>query len=436
MSSLLIREGSVIHLDERAIRKEDLLIIDGKIAQILPSPSPLRGEREIEAEGLIVSPGFIDLHVHLREPGFEDKEEIRTGTLAAARGGFTTVCAMPNTRPVIDSPERLEDLLMRIERTAKVRVLPIASITVGELGQELTEMKRLKEMGAFAFSDDGVGVQNARLMREACALAASLDMPILAHAEENSLAKGGVVHEGEFSRRMSLPGIPAEAEAVQVARDLVLAETTGVHYHVCHVSSRYSVSLIREAKARGVRVTAEVTPHHLLLDDAMIPADDARFKMNPPLRSAEDRMALRAGLLDGTIDIIATDHAPHTSEEKGRGMRSSPFGIVGLETAFPLLYTYMVKEGFFTLIDLIERMTIRPARLFHLPFGEIAVGKPADLTLIDLEKEKVIDPDQFLSKGRNTPFAGWKAKGWPVMTLVDGEIRWMEERISVEESEL
>lgn len=436
MSSLLIREGSVIHLDERAIRKEDLLIIDGKIAQILPSPSPLRGEREIEAEGLIVSPGFIDLHVHLREPGFEEKEEIGTGTLAAARGGFTTVCAMPNTRPVIDSPERLEDLLMRIERTAKVRVLPIASITVGELGQELTEMKRLKEMGAFAFSDDGVGVQDARLMREAFARAASLDMPILAHTEENSLAKGGVVHEGEFSRRLSLPGIPGEAEAVQVARDLVLAETTGVHYHVCHVSSRYSVSLIREAKARGVRVTAEVTPHHLLLDETMIPADDARFKMNPPLRSVEDRRALWAGLLDGTIDIIATDHAPHTSEEKGRGMRSSPFGIVGLETAFPLLYTYMVKEGVLTLIDLIERMTIKPARLFHLPFGEIAVGKPADLTLIDLEKEKVIDPDQFLSKGRNTPFAGWKAKGWPVMTLVDGEIRWMDDRISYKESEL
>lgn len=429
MSSLLIRNGLVLHPESGRIGKEDLLIEGGKITAVLPSPSNLQAEQVLEAEGLTISPGLIDLHVHLREPGFETKEEIATGTMAAARGGFTTVAAMPNTRPVIDRPELLENLLERIARSAKVRVLPIVAITIGELGRELTEMEALKKKGAFAFSDDGVGVQDARLMREAFARAAAIEMPILAHTEENSLAKGGVVHEGEVARRLMLPGIPGEAEAVQVARDLVLAAATGVHYHVCHVSSRYSVSLIREAKARGVRVTAEVTPHHLLLDETMIPGDDARYKMNPPLRSETDRRALWEGLMDGTIDFIATDHAPHTEEEKGKGMRLAPFGIVGLETAFPLLYTYGVKKGRLTLIQLIERMTIKPARHFRLNAGEIKVGMPADLTLIDLEREREIDPARFFSKGRNTPFAGWKAKGWPILTMVEGEIRYMDEKM-------
>ncbi|WP_028986930.1 dihydroorotase [Thermicanus aegyptius] len=426
MSSLLIRNGSVLHVEEREMRREDLLLRDGKIASISPAPSHLSGDEVIEAEGLLVSPGFIDLHVHLREPGFEQKEEIATGTLAAARGGFTTVAAMPNTRPILDSVEELEWLQKKIAREGVVRVLPIAAITKGELGRELTEMERLKEAGAFAFSDDGVGVQDARLMREAFLRAASLRMPILAHCEENALAKGGVVHEGEVSRRLGLPGIPGEAEAVQVARDLVLAEATGVHYHVCHVSSRYSVLQIRAAKERGVSVTAEVTPHHLLLDETSISDADARFKMNPPLRSVEDRRALIEALRDGTIDFIATDHAPHTEEEKGRGMILSPFGIVGLETAFPLLYTHLVEKGIFTLYELVERMTLKPARFFHLPYGEIREGATADLTLIDLAKEREIDPKRFASKGKNTPFAGWRVKGWPVITLVEGRIVWKE----------
>jgi dihydroorotase len=408
----------------------DILIKDGKIASIEKEIVAVN-EEIIDATGLLLTPGFIDLHVHLREPGGEKKETIETGTKAAAKGGFTTIAAMPNTRPVPDNPEMLDWLRNRIEETASVRVLPYASITKRELGQELTNFKELKQAGAFAFTDDGVGVQTASMMLEAMKNAAELNMTIVAHCEENSLINKGCVHEGSFSKANSLRGIPSVCESVHIARDVLLAEATGCHYHVCHISTKESVRVVRDAKRAGIKVTAEVTPHHLILSEDDIPSLDANFKMNPPLRGEEDRKALIEGLLDGTIDFIATDHAPHTLEEKAEGMELAPFGIVGLETAFPLLYTNLVKKEIITLPQLIEFLTIKPAEAFNLRFGKIEVGSVADLVLVDLEKTNSINPDEFLSKGKNTPFTGWNCQGWPVMTMVGGKIVWKLEGVEV-----
>jgi dihydroorotase len=406
----------------------DVLIKDGKVSSI-EKEIVASIEEIIDATGLLLTPGFIDLHVHLREPGGEKKETIETGTKAAAKGGFTTIAAMPNTRPVPDNPEMLDWLRNRIEETASVRVLPYASITKRELGQELTNFKELKQAGAFAFTDDGVGVQTASMMLEAMKTAAELDMTIVAHCEENSLINKGCVHEGSFSKTNSLRGIPSVCESVHIARDVLLAEATGCHYHVCHISTKESVRVVRDAKRAGIKVTAEVTPHHLLLSEDDITSLDANFKMNPPLRGEDDRRALIEGLLDGTIDFIATDHAPHTLEEKAEGMELAPFGIVGLETAFPLLYTNLVKKEIITLSQLVEFLTIKPADAFNLPYGKIEVGAPADLVLVDLDKDKTINPDEFLSKGKNTPFAGLNCQGWPVMTMVEGKIVWKLEEV-------
>jgi dihydroorotase len=408
----------------------DILIKDGKIASI-EREIGAENEEIIDASGLLVSPGFIDLHVHLREPGGEKKETIETGTKAAAKGGFTTIAAMPNTRPVPDNTEMLDWLQKRIEESASVRVLPYASITKRELGQELTNFIELKQAGAFAFTDDGVGIQTASMMLEAMKNAAELDMTIVAHCEENSLINKGCVHEGSFSKNNRLRGIPSVCESVHIARDVLLAEATGCHYHVCHISTKESVRVVRDAKRAGIKVTAEVTPHHLLLSEEDIPSLDANFKMNPPLRGEDDRQALVEGLLDGTIDFIATDHAPHTLEEKAEGMELAPFGIVGLETAFPLLYTHLVKKDIITLPQLIEFLTIKPAESFNLPFGKIEIGAPADLVLVDLEKVGTINPAEFLSKGKNTPFTGWQCQGWPVMTMVEGKIVWKLEGVEV-----
>lgn len=434
MYSCLIRGGRVVDVQNGTIEEKDILVINGKVERIAPmiAIDELQFDvQTIDATGKIVSPGLIDLHVHLREPGFEYKETVATGTKAAARGGFTTIACMPNTRPVVDSVERIEHLKEIIEQDAVVRVLPIAAITLSELGRELTDMQALKKAGAFAFSDDGVGVQESRMMRTAMMRAKQLDMAIIAHTEDNSLARGGCVHDGVFAKEHNLTGIPPEAESVQVARDILLAESTGVHYHVCHVSTEQSVHHIRIGKQRGVRVTAEVTPHHLLLIDEDIPGIDTNYKMNPPLRSIADRDALIAGLLDGTIEIIATDHAPHTELEKAKEMDLAPFGIVGLETALPLLYSHFVENELLTLPQLLEKMTLAPARLFGLPWGVIEVGKDADITIIDIEQEREIDPSAFASMGRNTPFAGWKCKGWPILTMVAGKIVWrMENEIN------
>ncbi|MET3682071.1 dihydroorotase [Alkalibacillus flavidus] len=381
----------------------------------------------IDGQGQTLAPGFVDLHVHLREPGGEAKETIATGTQAAARGGFTTVCAMPNTNPIPDEEVNLAYVEDLIKRDAVVRVLPYAAITSGQSGEALVDMKRLTERGAVAFTDDGVGVQSAGTMFEAMQQAAQVGQPIVAHCEDNSLVYGGVMHDGERQQSLNLPGIPSLSESVQIARDVLLAEAAHCHYHVCHVSTKESVRVIREAKRAGIHVTAEVTPHHLLLSEHDIPSDDAHFKMNPPLRSEADRRALIEGLEDGTIDCIATDHAPHTQEDKANGFLASPFGIVGLETAFPLLYTHFVESGHWSIQQLIDWLTVKPAKTFHLPYGRLEVGSPADLVLINTTDEVVIDSDQFLSKGQNTPFNGYQVKGVPTLTMMNGDIVWQKE---------
>jgi dihydroorotase len=427
---LLIQNAS--YIASNGVNKQaDILIEDGKIVKI-DKQIEETVDRILNAEGLLVSPGFVDLHVHLREPGGEKKETIATGTLAAAKGGFTTLAAMPNTRPVPDSKEQMEWLQNRIQETANVRVLPYASITVRQIGKELTDFEALKNAGAFAFTDDGVGVQDASKMLEAMQKAASVNMAIVAHCEENTLINKGCVHEGSFSKRNGLNGIPSVCESVQIARDVLLAEAAGCHYHVCHVSTKESVRVIRDAKKAGIKVTAEVTPHHLLLTQDDIPDSlDPNYKMNPPLRDNADRDALIEGLLDGTIDFIATDHAPHTSDEKNEGIELAPFGIVGLETAFPLLYTHLVLKNTMSLEQLIQYLTKKPAECFSLPFGKIEVGAPADIVLLNLDEEKAIDPQEFLSKGKNTPFGGWSCKGWPQMTIASGEVVWEKGRVTV-----
>lgn len=420
--STLIKNGQLL-TNEGDFLQTDILIESGKIVEIGKGITT-NAEEIIEADGLLLAPGFIDLHVHLREPGGEKKETIATGTMSAAKGGFTTVAAMPNTRPVPDTKEQLENINQRIKDTAAVRVLPYASITIRELGQELTDFLALKDAGAFAFTDDGVGVQSAAMMLAAMKKAAEINMPIVAHCEENTLINKGSVHEGTFSKEHGLNGIPSVCESVHIARDVLLAEAADCHYHVCHISTKESVRVVRDAKKAGIKVTAEVTPHHLLLCDEDIPGLDTNYKMNPPLRGPQDKEALIEGILDGTIDFIATDHAPHTAEDKAEGMQLAPFGIVGLETAFPLLYTHFVEKGIFTLKQLIDSLTIKPAQAFGLSLGKIEVGAEADLVLLDLNRTEKINPEQFLTKGRNTPFGGWECKGWPVLTMVSGKIAW------------
>ncbi|MBN6204990.1 dihydroorotase [Ralstonia pickettii] len=399
----------------------EILIEDNKIVEIAEKVNQAADEI-IDCRGNLVLPGFIDVHIHLREPGGEQKETIKTGTLAAARGGFTTVCAMPNTNPVPDSTEHLINLLEKIKKDAVVRVLPYASITKGLEGEERTDINSLTEAGAFAFTDDGVGIQTADFMLKAMQDAAAAGKAIVAHCEDNTIVYGGVVHDGEISERLGLPGLPSISESVQIARDVLLAEKAGCHYHVCHVSTKESVRVIRDAKRAGIHVTAEVSPHHLLMNEADIKEDDADFKMNPPLRAKEDQEALLEGLLDGTIDFIATDHAPHAAEEKAKGFLQAPFGIVGLETAFPLLYTHLVKPGKISLSQLVDYLTVKPAEVFDLPYGHLTDNAVADLVLIDLDTEETIDRNQFYSKGKNTPFDGWRVYGNPILTMVDGKV--------------
>ncbi|SFX06866.1 dihydroorotase [Bacillus altitudinis] len=425
--SYLIKNGFILSSTGERVQQD--IRVEGKVIQAMGHLEREDGEEVIDAAGLFVSSGLIDLHVHLREPGGEKKETIETGSKAAARGGYTTIAAMPNTRPVPDTKEQMEWLMNRIKETSSVRVLPYASITTRQIGEEMTDFAALKEAGAFAFTDDGVGIQTAGMMYEAMKKAASLDQAIVAHCEDNSLIYGGCVHEGDFSKANGLNGIPSICESVHIARDVLLAEAANCHYHVCHISTKESVRVVRDAKKAGIRVTAEVSPHHLLLCDEDIPGLDTNYKMNPPLRGAEDREALIEGLLDGTIDFIATDHAPHTEEEKNETMQRAPFGIVGLETAFPLLYTRFVKTGEWTLKELVDYMTIKPAEAFALPYGKLEEGQIADITLIDLNKEMAIDKKSFLSKGQNTPFDKLTVSGWPVMTLASGKVVYEEGRL-------
>ncbi|SET62845.1 dihydroorotase [Paenibacillus sp. NFR01] len=425
--TVIIKNAGVLS-NEGSLERKHIAIEGGRITAIESELEVLGEAAEIiDAAGKLLIPGLIDMHVHLREPGFEHKETVETGSRSAAKGGFTTIACMPNTRPVTDSPEVVNFVKDKAREAGLVKVLPYAAITKGELGRELTDFTALKEAGAIGFTDDGVGVQSAQMMKDAMKIAAGLDMPVIAHCEDNSLVEGCAVAEGSFADKHGLKGIPNESEAIHVGRDILLAEATGVHYHVCHVSTEQSVRLIRQAKQIGIKVTAEVCPHHLLLSEEDIPGLDANWKMNPPLRSRRDVEACIEGLLDGTLDIIVTDHAPHSAEEKAKGMLLAPFGIVGFETAFPLLYTAFVATGKWDLALLVQRMTADPARIFRLDAGSLAVGATADLTLIDLDTEKEVDPATFASKGKNTPFTGWKLKGWPVMTWVDGKTVWTEQ---------
>ena len=398
------------------------VLIDGKtIVKIGPNLEEA-GAEIIELQGKLIAAGFVDVHVHLREPGATRKETIATGTEAAARGGYTTIAAMPNTIPVPDSRENLDYVEGLIRKDALIRVLPYASITVNEAGRELVDFEGISDENLIGFTDDGKGVQDAGMMYIAMKRAKALGKPIVAHCEDESLLFDGYLHKGEYAKTHGHRGIMSASESVQIGRDIMLAAETGVHYHVCHISTKESVALVRLGKSLGINVTAEVSPHHLILADTDIKNDDANYKMNPPLRSPKDREALVEGLLDGTIDMIATDHAPHTAEEKSWGMEKAPLGIVGLETAFPLLYTHFVKPGYLTLEELIDKMAVKPAKVFGLPYGKLAEGELADLVVIDLEQEMAIDPSTFKSLGKNTPFGGYAASGWPVLTIFEGSV--------------
>lgn len=371
------------------------------------------GSASISIFDCVIFPAFCDVHVHLREPGFFYKETVLSGTMAAARGGYSDVFSMPNLNPVPDSVENIKKQIEIIESDAKINVHPYASITVGERGEQLVDMDALAPFCA-AFSDDGKGVQSEDMMRSAMLTAKELGMIIAAHCEDNSLLHGGYIHDGEYARKNGHKGICSESEWGPIARDLKLAKETGCKYHVCHISTKESVELIRKAKTEGVDVTCETGPHYLVLDDSHL-QENGRFKMNPPLRSREDRLALIEGLKDGTIDMIATDHAPHSAEEKGKGLEKSAMGVVGLETAFPVMYQNLVKTGIITLEKLIELMAINPRKRFGLPMTN-------DFTVFDLNKEYIVNPDEFLTKGRSTPFEGDTVCGKCVLTVCDGKV--------------
>lgn len=395
----------------------DVVVCGDRIAEVTPEAAILPGDKVVDCRGRWVSAGLVDLHVHLREPGFSSKETIATGTAAAAHGGFTTVCAMPNLEPAPDSLENLRRETAIIERDAVVKVLPYATITRRRAGREIVDFAALKPYVA-AFSDDGSGVQDDDMMLAAMRAAAANDCIIAAHCEVNSLLHGGYIHDGAYAAAHGHKGISSESEWRQIERDIRLAEQTGCRYHVCHISTKESVALIRDAKRSGVRITCETGPHYLTMCDADL-REEGRFKMNPPIRSAADRDALIEGVQDGTIDVIATDHAPHTAEEKSRGLAGSAMGVVGLETSFAVIYTKLVMAGIISPERMIELMAEAPRRIFALG-GGLAAGEKADIAVFDLDNEFTVDPATFLSKGRSTPFEGWRLHGQTILTLVDG----------------
>ena len=429
MSRLLLKGGRVIDPAQGLDQALDVLIAEGTIEEVSPRVQP-RGAPVLDVKGLVVCPGFIDLHAHLREPGREDKETIATGTRAAAAGGFTAVCAMPNTEPVNDTAGITRAIVEKARAEGAVRVYPIGAITRGQKGEELAEYGDLKEAGCVALSDDGRPVASARIMRRALEYAKAFDLALIDHCEEPTLAEKACMNEGPVSTHLGLRGQPAVGEAIVVERDVLLAELTGGRVHVAHLSAAASVDAVRRGKARGVRVTAEATPHHLLLSDEAVRETgyDTNTKMNPPLRSEADRLAVLAGLRDGTIDCIATDHAPHTVDDKRVEYDQAANGIVGLETAVALCLDRLVGHGLVELAHLVALLSTNPARVLGLPGGTLAPGSPADLTVLDLAKKRQVDAARFESRSRNTPFDGWILKGWPAITIVGGRVAWKEAR--------
>ena len=414
-------KGCDVFIDGRFV-SSDVEVSGGIVSRVEPGIVPENGVPVFNFNNCRIVPGLVDVHVHLREPGFSYKETMATGTAAAARGGYTAVCAMPNLNPVPDSAEHLAAELEAIRRGALIGVYPYGALTVGERGEAMSDIASLAASVA-AFSDDGRGVQSEGMMRECMRAVAKTGKILAAHCEVDSLLNGGYIHDGGYARAHGHRGICSESEWREVERDIRLAEETGCAFHVCHVSTKESVTLIREAKRRGADVTAETAPHYLLLTDADL-QEDGRFKMNPPLRGEADRAALIEGLLDGTIDMIATDHAPHSAEEKSRGLEKSAMGVVGLECAFAVLYTGLVEKGVITLEKLTELMSEAPARRFKLPGGAIEAGKPANLAVFDTDTEYKIDPAEFASMGRATPFEGWRVKGKCLMTVCAGRTVW------------
>lgn len=424
---ILIKGGRILDPAQNMDTVADIIIDEGKITAIGVNLSA-DGAEIINATGMYVAPGLIDMHVHLREPGYEAKETIATGTKAAVKGGFTAVACMPNTKPTADSAAIISAIVEKAKYTASCRVYPIGAITKGQKSEELAEMGDMAEAGAVAFSDDGTSVITAELMRLALLYTQGFQRPVLAHCEDASLAEGGQMHYGYHSTLFGLQGIPAIAEEIVIARDIALAEATGGRLHICHVSTAGGVALIRAAKAKGINVTAEVTPHHLTLTAEMLSTYNTAFKVNPPLRTEEDIIALKEALVDGTIDCIATDHAPHAEEEKAVEFASAPFGMVGLETALPLMWETLVVGNVLTPLALIGKMSTNPARILSIPGGNLKVGAAADITIIDPSLEEVLDRQSLQSIGKNTPYHGRTLTCLADTVLVAGEIKYKAER--------
>lgn len=418
---LLIKNGLVVDPANKINEIMNILIEDEIIVKTHAAEDEA-ADKIIDAKGLVVMPGFVDLHVHFRDPGFEYKETIETGSMAAAHGGVTSVCTMPNTKPVTDSAEGIRYAISEGKKYGYTNVLPLGAVTLGQDGKELTDIKALKEAGAIALSEDGKSVMDILLYKEAMKQAAENDILIMAHCEDKALVNGGVINAGDKQRELGLKGITNSVEDVITARDIFLADEAGARLHLCHCSTKGAVELMRMAKKNGMKVTAEVCPHHFVLCDSDIPCDDAMYKMNPPLRSKEDVKALIEGLKDGTMEVISTDHAPHGTQEKQTGFAKAPFGIVGIETSFALSYTKLVEGGILSLSELVEKMSVNPARIIGIDRGSLAAGKVADICIADIENEYEINPDEFYSKGVNMPFAGWKVKGRVVHTVLGGRM--------------
>jgi len=425
---LLIKNGRILDPSSQFDEKSDLLVENGMITKISAKIKE-KAETVIDARGCYVMPGFIDLHVHLRDPGFEEKETVVTGAKAAARGGFTTILAMPNTKPVVDNADVVRYVHQKAKNLAPIHVLQIGAVTKGQKGKEVSEIHKMVKAGIPAISEDGNSVMDTDVYYRAMQIAREEKIPVFAHCEDKKLVRGGVINEGKKSRELHLPGILNEVEDVITARDIVLARAADVHLHLCHCSTSGSVQMVKQAKENGLKVTAEATPHHFILSDEDIPGDDANYKMNPPLRSVKDVEAIKEGLKNGTIDVIATDHAPHTAVEKGRNMKRAPFGIVGLETAAALTHTELVLKGYLTPMQMAEKLSYRPANIIGSKKGTLKKGSVADIVIFDPNAKYRISVKDFVGKAKNTPFDNRSVTGKVVATIVAGEVVYREEKL-------